>query len=206
MTLVLAAHGSRDPRFAATAQRVAAAAQRGLPDARVELAYLDRNEPLLADVLDRLGGSGAADVAVVPLLFGDGFHSKSDLPEMLRRARLRHPGLRVRQTPVVGRYSPVPALIDRITEAAAPLPELIEGSKDTGVLLYAVGSSDPGSDASVRERGRELSGVLGVPVQTVFATRLGTGGGVVREAVSRLTAQGATRVAAVPLFLSAGLL
>lgn len=198
-TLVLAAHGSRDVRFAATAQRVTNAVRRALPGVAVELAYLDLNAPLLADVLDAAEG----EAAVVPLLFGDGFHSKTDLPAILADARRRNPRLRATQTAVVGRYSPVPALADRLTEALGRVPSRAAGD---GVLLYAVGSSDPASDASIRERGRELSGVLGVPVQTVFATRLGRDGAVVREAVSRLTAAGARRVCASPLFLSAGLL
>ncbi|MCK0437958.1 sirohydrochlorin chelatase [Gordonia alkaliphila] len=192
--VVLAAHGSRDPRFAATARRVAAATRRALPDAHVDLAYLDLNEPLLDDVLAELRGA----VTVVPLLFGDGFHSKVDLPALLARAVEQSPRLRPAATPVLGRYSPVPALIDRLAEAGLRAGD--------GVLMYAVGSSDPGSDASIVERGRELSAVLGVQVETVFATRLGTEGAVVRAAVDALTARGAQRIAASPLFLSAGLL
>lgn len=191
--LLLAAHGSRDVRFAATAERVAEAAAHALPDVRVELAYLDLNEPLLDRVLDTLTG----EVTVVPLLFGDGYHSKHDLPAILARARSRDRGLRTTQTPVVGRHTPVPALVDRLCEAGLRAGD--------GILMYAVGSSDPGSDASIRERGRELSAVLGMPVETVFATRLG-GGAAVRGAVERLRSGGATRIAAAPLFLAAGLL
>ncbi|MFC0315994.1 sirohydrochlorin chelatase [Gordonia phosphorivorans] len=192
--ILLVAHGSRDPRFAATARRVAAATRRALPGTRVDLAYLDLDEPLVQDVLADLSG----EVTVIPLLFGDGYHSKVDLPALLARAAQRTPDLRVVQTPVLGRYSPVPALVDRLTEAGLRAGD--------GVLMYAVGSSDAGSDASIVERGRELSGVLGVPVATVFATRLGPDGAAVRTAVDALAARGAERVAASPLFLSAGLL
>jgi len=122
-TLVLAAHGSRDPRFDVTSRRVADAVRIALPDVRVELAYLDLTAPLLTDVLGELSG----DVVVVPLLFGDGFHSKVDLPALLDDAVVANPALRVRQTPVVGRYSPVPALADRLSEAGL-------GDRD-GVLI-----------------------------------------------------------------------
>jgi len=193
-TLVLAAHGSRDPRFDVTSRRVADAVRIALPDVRVELAYLDLTAPLLTDVLGELSG----DVVVVPLLFGDGFHSKVDLPALLDDAVVANPALRVRQTPVVGRYSPVPALADRLSEAGL-------GDRD-GVLMLAVGSSDTTSDASVIERGHELSGVLGRPVCTLFATRLGRDGAAVRDAVDALLRAGAERIAVSPLFLSAGLL
>ncbi|GAC57181.1 putative ferrochelatase [Gordonia hirsuta DSM 44140 = NBRC 16056] len=197
--LVLAAHGSRDVRFAATSERVTDAVRRALPGVRVELAYLDLNVPLLDDVLDALDG----EVVVVPLLFGDGFHSKTDLPAMLEAARLRNPRLRPVQTPIVGRYSPVPALIERLEQALGRTPSAHTGD---GVLLYAVGSSDPASDASIHERGRELAAVLGVPVHTVFATRLGRDGAVMAAATDYLRACGARQLVASPLFLSAGLL
>ncbi|MBM7366499.1 sirohydrochlorin chelatase [Gordonia hydrophobica] len=193
-TLLLAAHGSRDPRFDVTARRVADAVRVALPAVRVELAYLDLTAPLISDVLAELAG----EVVVVPLLFGDGFHSKTDLPALLDDAVAANPALRVRQTPVVGRYSPVPALADRLTESGL--------NGDDAVLMLAVGSSDAGSDASVIERGHELSGVLGLPVRTVFATRLGRDGAVVHDAVDALLAAGASRIAVSPLFLSAGLL
>jgi len=195
-TLVLTAHGSRDVRFEATARRIAAATAAALRGVRVELGFLDLNAPLVDEALAGLSGR----VTVLPLLFGDGYHSKIDLPAMLAAARAVDPGLRVTQTPIVGRYSPVPALTDRLTEAGF----VADGR--TGVLLYAVGSSDPGSDASVRERGAELAGALGVPVRTVFATRLGSDGAAVTAAVDELRAEGVSRIAASPLFLSAGLL
>lgn len=205
-TLLLVAHGSRDPRFAATARRVLHSTRRALPGTRVELAYLDLNEPLVDDALAALDGHGAGSAAsrpnqqvtVVPLLFGDGYHSKIDLPAILARARARNPGLRTTQTPVLGTHSPVPALLDRLAQATRRRP--------SGVVLYAVGSSDPESDASAVARGRELSHALGVPVRTVFATRLGPDGHALRTAVAELHAAGATHLAAVPLFLSAGLL
>lgn len=193
-TLLLAAHGSRDPRFDVTARRVADAVRVALPGVRVELAYLDLTAPLISDVLADLSG----EVVVVPLLFGDGFHSKTDLPALLAAAVAANPALRVQQTPVVGRYSPVPALTDRLAESGL--------QRSDGVLMLAVGSSDAGSDASVIERGHELSGVLGLPVRTLFATRLGRDGEAVRDAVDALLATGATRIAVSPLFLSAGLL
>ncbi|GEE03537.1 hypothetical protein nbrc107696_39830 [Gordonia spumicola] len=194
MTVVLVAHGSRDARFALTARRVAAAVRAELSGVRVELAYLDLNEPLVGDVLAALSD----DVTVVPLLFGDGFHSKIDLPAIIADARRRNPAVRPFQSAVLGVHSPVLGLVDRLVEAGL--------RDDDGVLMYAVGSSDASSDESIRARGRELSRVLGMPVETVFATRLGPEGAAVRGAVDRLHEAGARRIAASPLFLSAGLL
>ncbi|MGO3326455.1 sirohydrochlorin chelatase [Gordonia sp. (in: high G+C Gram-positive bacteria)] len=193
-TLVLAAHGSRDPRFDATARRVADAVRVGLPGVRVELAYLDLNEPAIGDVLARLSD----DAVVVPLLFGNGFHGKVDLPAILADGCASNPALSVRQTEVVGVRSPVPALVDRLVEAGL--------RDDDGVLMIAVGSSDPTSDASITARSDELAAALGRPVELVFATRIGRDGSAVRGAVDALLARGCSRIAVSPLFLSAGLL
>jgi len=82
-------------------------------------------------------------VTVLPLLFGDGYHSKIDLPAMLAAARAVDPGLRVTQTPIVGRYSPVPALTDRLTEAAQSAPVPIRVADGTaGALPAADGEFD----------------------------------------------------------------
>ena len=72
-TLVLAAHGSRDPRFGVTARRVRDAVAAALPEVEVVLSYLDLNEPFVGDVLERVGDADA-DPVVVPLLLSAGYH------------------------------------------------------------------------------------------------------------------------------------
>jgi sirohydrochlorin ferrochelatase len=189
--LLLVAHGSRDPRFAATARRVTASVASAMPGVDVELAYLDLNEPTIGEAIERSG-----DCVVVPLLFAEGFHSKIDLPAIIAEHSL--PGRRVVQTPVIGSHPLARALADRLAEAG-----LCDGD---GVLLCAVGSSDAGADRHVRHRAIELSTLLHRPVEVVFATKLGSGEHELLSAVRRLKATGARRIALSPYFLSAGLL
>ncbi|WP_238419934.1 sirohydrochlorin chelatase [Gordonia sp. 'Campus'] len=194
-TLVLAAHGSRDPRFGATARRVRDAVAAQLPGVEVVLSYLDLDEPLVGDVLSGLHASADAqdEPVVVPMLLSAGFHQKVDLPGILAES---HPS--ARQTDVMGTRSLTRALADRLVEAG-----LGEGD---GVILSAVGSSDPDADRSVRLRAIELSTRLHRPVEVVFATKLGAGDRILKSAVRRLRSGGARRIALSPYFLSAGLL
>lgn len=194
-TLVLAAHGSRDPRFGATARRVRDAVASTLPGVDVVLSYLDLDEPLVGDVLAEFDGSVAhhAGPVVVPMLLSAGYHHKIDLPSIIAS---RCPT--ARQTDVMGTRSLTGALADRLVEAGL-------GPRD-GVVLSAVGSSDPAADRSVRLRAIELSTRLHRPVEVVFATKLGPGQRAVATAVRRLRAGGADRIALSPYFLSAGLL
>ncbi|MFT3900466.1 MAG: CbiX/SirB N-terminal domain-containing protein [Gordonia sp. (in: high G+C Gram-positive bacteria)] len=197
MSLLLVAHGSRDPRFATTLRGVRDAVGAATPDRRVELAYLDLTDPLVGTALDALAGAGGR-VTVVPLLLGDGYHSRFDLPVLLDESRRRHPGAVIDQTPVLGSISLATALVDRLHEAGA--------HSGDGVLMYAVGSSDEGSDEAARRRGAEVARLTGLPVEVVFATKLGPRARELRGALARLRAAGATRIVGLPYFLSAGLL
>lgn len=190
-TLVLVAHGSRDPRFAATARRVRSAVAAAIPGIDVELAYLDLNDPAIGTVI-----AGSGDCVVVPLLFAEGFHSKIDLPAII--ADHAGTGQRVIQTPVIGARSLTRALADRLAEAGL--------GADDGVLLCSVGSSDAGADQHVRRRAIELSTLLHRPVDVVFATKLGARDHALRSSVRRMKAAGAQRIVLSPYFLSAGLL
>lgn len=193
-TLLLVAHGSRDPRFADTARRVRAAVARRLagptPHTRVRLAFLDLNEPPVAAALRATDGP----CVVVPLLLAPGYHSEIDLPAIIAE----HGRGDVRCTDVAGGPALTAALADRVTEAGL-------GPND-GIVLTAVGSTDPAGGVAVRRRAIELSTRVQRPVEVVYATRLGPEDRALRTAIRRLRAAGAHRIVLSPYFLSAGLL
>ncbi|MGV9710365.1 sirohydrochlorin chelatase [Gordonia sp. NPDC003424] len=189
-TLLLVAHGSRDPRFGDTARRVRRAVSQRLPDVDVSLSYLDLDEPSVGEALAGMPG----EAVVVPLLLAPGYHSEIDLPAIIA-AHARNP---VRRTEVVGSTNLTAALADRLLEAG-----LVDGD---GIVVTAVGSTNTAADLVVRRRAIELSTMLHKPVEVVYATRLGTGNIALRTAIRRLRNAGTTRVVVSPYFLSAGLL
>ncbi|GGF28337.1 sirohydrochlorin chelatase [Williamsia phyllosphaerae] len=196
-TLVLAAHGSRDPRFAVTAERVRHAVDVALPGVAVELAYLDLNEPTVGDALSATTGS---HVVVVPLLFSTAFHATVDLPAIIDAHRADDPDTVITQTATLGGD-------DRLIDALADRLADIGTRPDDGVIVCAVGSRDPASDGELDAVARRLSDRLGgAHVQPLFATRLGAGGVNLRSAIDGLRAAGARRIALSPYFLSAGTL
>ncbi|MBJ7288129.1 sirohydrochlorin chelatase [Williamsia sp.] len=196
-TLVLAAHGSRDPRFAVTAERVRDAVDTALPGVPVQLAYLDLNEPTVGDALSDAVGS---HVVVVPLLFSTAFHATVDLPAIIDAFRADRPDTAVTQTATLGGDG---RLIDALADRLAHI-----GTRDDdGVIVCAVGSRDPASDGELDAVARRLSHRLGgTAVRPLFATRLGTDGVHLRSAIDALTADGARRIVLSPYFLSAGTL
>ena len=83
--LVALAHGSRDPRSAATITALVDEVRALRPDLRIEQAFLELSRPSFKTVVDRLVSAGHDEIVVVPLLLSRG------LPRQGRRARARSP-------------------------------------------------------------------------------------------------------------------
>ncbi|XIG77119.1 sirohydrochlorin chelatase [Streptomyces sp. SGAir0957] len=161
-TLVLVAHGSRDPRALATVRELVARVREQRPLLDVRLAHIELNEPLVGDVLGKLAGRAV----LVPLLLSRGHHVKSDLPRAADAA-----GHVV--TRVAGPLGPHPLLVDVLRD------RLVESGWDGrgGIVLAASGSRDPDADVDVRRVATSLGSRLGVPVVPAYAS--GGGDGVV---------------------------
>lgn len=100
--LVLFAHGARDARWAAPFERLRQLLRAQLPQARVELAFLELMSPRLPELIRDLAAQGCDDITVVPVFFGQGGHVLRDLPPMLDGIRLAHPGMRLKLAGAVG--------------------------------------------------------------------------------------------------------
>src|SRR5262245_66053537 len=101
--VVLAAHGSRDPRAAESTRALAAAVAAGRAELRVRDAYLELAAPLLRDVL----AAAAGPTVVVPLLLTPAYPAKVDVPAMVEAAR--GGGAVVHLAPILGVDPAAPA-------------------------------------------------------------------------------------------------
>jgi sirohydrochlorin ferrochelatase len=126
--LLLIAHGSRDPRHAATVQALTQRIRRLRPGTRVATGYLDHCAPRIPQVVGRLAESGTAAVAV-PLLLGSAYHAKTDIPGALRDVASRHPNAPV--LPLADVLGPSPLLL------AALDRRLAEAGLDVGSAAAA---------------------------------------------------------------------
>ncbi|HVK22925.1 MAG TPA: sirohydrochlorin chelatase [Actinokineospora sp.] len=198
--LIAVAHGSRDPRSAATVAELLDVVREQRPDLDVHGAFLDLSAPLLTDVLTDLHNQGHRDVVVAPLLLGRAFHARVDLPALIAEAESRLPLLSVTVTDVLGP--------DARLEAAA-LRRLAEigvtpGDPDLGVVLAATGSSHAPANARVHEVADRWARVMGWSgVRAAFASAAEPD---VSATVAALRARGAKRIAVASWFLAPGLL
>lgn len=191
--LVAVAHGSRDPRAAATVEALLDRVRQARPELPVRSAYLDHGPPTLAQAL-----CGLREAVVLPLLLTEAYHSRVDLPAALAEARARDARLRVRYGTTLG---PHPLLLDALERRMAEAG-VVAGDSGTAVVLVSAGSSDARANAVVAELARswgERSGWWAVTPAYASAA-----GPTPAEAVAALRAAGAPRVAVAPYLLAPG--
>jgi sirohydrochlorin ferrochelatase len=198
---VAVAHGSRDPRAAATVEELldlvrARAARHGLAGLQVSSAYLGHAAPSPGQVLDALRGGL---VVVLPLLLTGAYHSKTDIPAVLRAASSRSGGrLQISYGEPLGPHPLLATALERrLAEAGVSA-----GDPGTSVVLAAAGSSDPQACAAVARvaaRWRERRGWPDVLAAYASAAGPPPGG-----AVSALLAGGARRVVVASYLLAPG--
>lgn len=194
--LIAVAHGSRDPRSAATVAELMDVVRELRPDTDVRLSFLDLSAPRLADVLSTVDSAAV----VVPLLLGNAFHAKVDVPGAVTAVSRRRPMLRAGIADVLGPDCRLEsAVLRRLAEVG-----VCGGDAEVGVVLAAAGSSHAPANAAVAEVARRWSAESGwAGVVPAFATAASP---TVPDAITRLRAQGARRIAVAPWFLAPGLL
>ncbi|MFB6501147.1 MULTISPECIES: sirohydrochlorin chelatase [unclassified Streptomyces] len=200
--LLVVAHGSRDPRHAATVHALTARVRSLRPGLRVETGFLDFNAPSVPRVLERLAAQGAREVIALPLLLTRAFHAKSDIPAVLREARTRLPRLRVRQAGVLGPSPLLNAALERRLHEAGIRP----GDRgSTGLVLASAGSTDPEAIAVIAEIARELRHTGWCSVRPAFASATSPAGFPrTEDAVRALRDEGVRRVAVAPYVIAPG--
>ncbi|BBZ67893.1 sirohydrochlorin chelatase [Mycolicibacterium insubricum] len=191
-TLILTAHGSADPRAATVTHAVAGRIRRLRPDLAVRVAFCEKHGPNLAEVLSGLDGPAV----VTPLLLADAYHARVDIPAMIAASGATG----VRQAPVLGADPALLAVFrQRLTETGVSRHD-----GDVGVIVAAVGSSDPAANAVTARVAATLgAGTHWAGATLGLATRPHPS---LADAALRLRAAGATRLVIAPWFLAPGVI
>jgi sirohydrochlorin ferrochelatase len=190
--LILAAHGSADPRSADVAQALAGRVRRLRPWLEVHAAFLEQSWPHVADVLSDVALRQRPAV-VVPMLLASAYHARIDLPAAIDASRAM-----VQQAEVLGED---PALVtvlgQRLAEAGVSADQ-----RDLGVIVVAVGSSHQQANADTATLEHALTArTRWAGVEVAFATGPDP---TVAEAAVRLRSSGARRLIVAPWFLAPG--
>lgn len=187
MKLVLTAHGSADPRSAVVTHAVADEIRRLRPNLDVRVAFCERSEPNLVDVLAGLDGPGV----VTPLLLASAYHARVDIPAMIAESQAD-----VLQADTLGED---PRLVEVLRHRLAPLTT---GRREVGVLVVAVGSSHADANGRTAALGDALAADgHWTAVQVAYATGPQPS---VADGIAALRERGARHIAIAPWFIAPG--
>jgi sirohydrochlorin ferrochelatase len=186
-TVVVAAHGTRDPAGVAVAHQLVTELRARLPGRSVLLAFVDVLGPAVRDVV--AGAPGP--VTVVPAFLTSGYHVRTDVPrEVATTGR--------RDVTVTAAFGPYPLLVS----AMADRLRAAGWRRGDAVVLAAAGSSDERAVADVRAAAVQLSGQIGCRVRVGF---IATGAPSVTALIAGLRRAGEPRVAVASWLLAPGL-
>jgi sirohydrochlorin ferrochelatase len=183
--LVLTAHGSADPRSAVVTHAVAEEIRRLRPSLDVLVAFCERSEPNLVDVLAGLDGPGV----VTPLLLASAFHARVDIPAMIAESGRE-------DVLVADTLGEDPRLIEVLGERLA---ETGVAQPGTGVLIVAVGSSHAAANVATATLADSLPGEW-AGLRVVYATTEPS----VADGIAALRERGARHIAMAPWFIAPG--
>jgi sirohydrochlorin ferrochelatase len=181
--LVVAAHGSRDPR-SASAMRDLTALLAGRWDGPVTVGFLDFDRPNLVEAL-QAAGDGAV---VAPALLTHAYHGRVDLP-----AAVCESGVRADIAPVLG---PDPLL------SRAMAARVRRYGRVDGIAVLAAGTRDCVARQSIHQVAAGLGAILSAPFAVGFAS---AGPPNAADAVTELRKSAAgDRIVAASYFLAPG--
>lgn len=154
MSVLLVAHGTRNPSGVQSSYRLADAVSRRL-DTPVGVSFVDVLGPSPRDMLAALP---AGPVTVLPAFLARGHHVRVDVP--------RHVAAAERPATIAAALGPSPelarALTIRLAEAGT--------TRADSVVLAAAGSSDPFAHRDLRHAARLLAARIHAPVSIAFAS------------------------------------
>lgn len=195
--LLALAHGSRDPRAAATVAALLARVRARRPGLAVAAAFLDHARPGVPEAVDALAAAGHREVCAVPLLLTHAYHGRVDVPRVLAAAQARHPRLRLAQADVLGGHPALLAALERRLREVGVWP----GDPRVTVVLAAAGSSDASANAGVADLARRWQAA---GWRAVVPAYLSMAEPTPAQAVRALRAGGATRVAVASYLVAPG--
>jgi sirohydrochlorin cobaltochelatase len=110
-SIVLFAHGSRDPLWSKPIEAIAQAIFAASAQCEVRCAYLEFMAPTLAAAIAELEACHVTNIRIVPMFLGVGKHAREDLPNIAEALQRDYPNLTLELQPSIGEH---PELITAI--------------------------------------------------------------------------------------------
>ena len=109
--LILIAHGSRDPLWRGSIQKLAEVAGARMPSEVVGVAFMQFEGPTLADVVEGAVRSGHTTLTLLPLFMASAGHVDKDIKPLVAELAEAHPNTTLELMTPVGEDTLFPGLI-----------------------------------------------------------------------------------------------
>lgn len=102
--LILIAHGSKDPRWRKPFESLYEKLKASTESKNVSLCYMEFANPKLIDVIDNGYKSGLKKIKILPLFMAGGGHVDMDIPEQVKEAKEKYPGIEIEILKPIGEH------------------------------------------------------------------------------------------------------
>lgn len=93
--LILVAHGSRDPKWRESIERIADLVRSEVPTEDVGVAFMQFDGPTLTEVVEEMVLSGQRTLRLLPLFMASSGHVEKDVKPLVAELVRRHPGVKL---------------------------------------------------------------------------------------------------------------
>ena len=122
-SLILIAHGSKDPRWRKPFERLLNSLQKDLGEKNVFLSYMEFAEPTLMEAATKAVSAGATKMKVLPLFMAGGSHVDQDIPPQVAAVQKEFPQIEIELLPPIGEHPKFVKLIGQVALESASQPE-----------------------------------------------------------------------------------
>jgi sirohydrochlorin ferrochelatase len=112
--VIILGHGSRNAGADEAIRKVVDGVKQAGSFAVVEHAFLQYVPPTPQEVLERCVGQNADRIVIVPFFLQAGAHVTRDIPELIEKARKRHPKIEIIVTDYIGAHSLMAKVVEEL--------------------------------------------------------------------------------------------
>lgn len=201
-SIVLAAHGSRDPRAIEEVETLVALMKARSPRRTITHGYLEFARPTIDEGVRSALQAGAGPIVMLPALLFAATHAKNDMPGELALLKREYPAVDFHFGAPADLH---PALLrlaqQRITEAEARSTRVLRRA-EACLVVVGRGTSDPDANSEVCKLARMLHEGLGFGHS--YVCYAGTAEPEVGEGLRSAARLGCARIVVFPYFLFDG--
>jgi precorrin-8X/cobalt-precorrin-8 methylmutase len=203
-SIVVAAHGSRDPAALSEVDALLALMRKHVPDRTIAHGYLEFALPTIDEAVRSVIEGGAARVVVLPALLLAATHAKNDMPGELALLKRQYPGVEFHFGAPTDLHPLLLQLAQqRIVEVEAQSGRTIRRD-DSCLVVVGRGTSDPDANSNVSKLARMLEEGMGYGAS--YVCYAGTAEPALTDGLRRAARLGCERIVVFPYFLFDGVL